>query len=390
MKIAIGCQGRFHLLDLARQMEQRGYLDHFYTGYPRFKIDDLPRAKVSTFPWLMTPYMAAGRFGFGSSLEILERLIVRCFDDWTARNIEECNVYHCLSASGVRTHALVRDRYGAVTISDRPCSHIVFQEQILREEYELQGQRFKGIDPYLKQRELDEYESCDLIVVPSTFALRSFVELGVPAKKLRQNTLGADLRLFKPLPKHDDIFRVIYAGALSFQKGIPYLLRALSGLNSLNLEIWLIGQVQPEMKGLLAKHEGQYRYVGVVDRNSLPWFYSQGSVLILPSVQDGFGMVQAEAMACGLPVIATTNTGAEDLFTDGLEGFVVPIRDPEAIREKVLALYQNRDLQDEMSKAALRRVTAIGGWRDYGDRSATLYRDALAARSKSKHAISAA
>jgi glycosyltransferase involved in cell wall biosynthesis len=101
-------------------------------------------------------------------------------------------------------------------------------------------------------------------------------------------------------------------------------------------------------------------------------------------------MVQAEAMACGLPVIATTNTGAQDLFTDGVEGFIVPIRNPEAIREKVLLLYQNPELRHEMSKAALRRVTEIGGWRDYGDRTARLYEEAIAERSKQRHASTGA
>jgi alpha-maltose-1-phosphate synthase len=101
---------------------------------------------------------------------------------------------------------------------------------------------------------------------------------------------------------------------------------------------------------------------------------------VLASVHDGFGMVQAEAMACGLPVISTTNTGAPDLFTDGVEGFIVPIRSPDAIRQKVLLLYDHPELQAEMSKAALRRMAEIGGWREYGDRTVRLYEEALAGR----------
>jgi len=389
VKVTVGCQGRFHLFDLARQMEQLGHLGHLYTAYPRFKVGQLPRHKVSTFPWLMAPYMAAGRLGIGSRLEMLEPVIIRSFDDWVARNIEQCDIYHCLSASGTRTHEIVRRSYGAISICDRPCAHILYQEQILREEYERQGRYFRSIDPYVKRRELEEYEMCDLITVPSTFAYRSFIGLGVPSSKLIVNPLGADLHTFRPIPKEDDIFRVVYTGAVSFQKGIPYLLQALCELRLAKFEIWLIGYVRDEMKSLLGRYDGRFRYLGVIDRHQLHRFYSQGSVFVLASVHDGFGMVQAEAMACGLPVIATTNTGAPDLFTDGEEGFIVPVRNPEAIREKVLLLYENPELQAEMSKAAIRRMAEIGGWREYGERAVRLYEQALAGRTMMSQTLSA-
>jgi starch synthase len=381
LNVAVGCHGRYHLFDLARQIEQRGYLGRLYTGYPRFKVEHLPRHKVSTFPWLMAPYMAAGRFiGIGTRLEMLEPLIIRSFDDWVARNLEPYDIYHCLSASGIRTHETARRNYGTISICDRPCAHIIYQERILREEYDRQGVHFNGINPSVKQRELQEYDSCDLIAVPSTFAYRSFIELGIPSAKLRINPLGADLQTFKPIAKKDDIFRVIYTGALSFQKGVLYLLEALCGLRLSKFEIWLIGYVRDEMVPVLARYEGRFRFLGTIDRHQLHRFYSQGSVFVLASVHDGFGMVQAEAMACGLPVISTMNTGAPDLFTDGVEGFIVPIRSPDAIRQKVLLLYDHPELQAEMSKAALRRMAEIGGWREYGDRTVRLYEEALAGR----------
>lgn len=101
----------------------------------------------------------------------------------------------------------------------------------------------------------------------------------------------------------------------------------------------------------------------------------------IPRVK-GLATVQGQAMACGLPVIATTNTGGEDLFTDGVEGFVVPIRSPEAIREKVLYLYEHPEVREEMSRAALQRVQQLGGWNDYGERMVATYEQALARRGK--------
>ena len=83
-------------------------------------------------------------------------------------------------------------------------------------------------------------------------------------------------------------------------------------------------------------------------------------------------------MACGLPVIATTNTGGPDIITDGVEGFIVPIRNPNAIREKLLYLYQNPDIRDKMAQAALERVQSVGGWAEYGERSVQAYKQLLA------------
>jgi glycosyltransferase involved in cell wall biosynthesis len=94
----------------------------------------------------------------------------------------------------------------------------------------------------------------------------------------------------------------------------------------------------------------------------------ESHVLVLPSIEDGFGLVMAEAMACGCPVIASTNTGGADLFADGKEGFLVPIRDPQAIADKMQTLVDDPALRGRMSAAARSRVSQIGGWSDYGDR----------------------
>jgi glycosyltransferase involved in cell wall biosynthesis len=88
--------------------------------------------------------------------------------------------------------------------------------------------------------------------------------------------------------------------------------------------------------------------------------------MVLPSIEDGFGPVMAQAMACGGVVIATEHTGGLDLFADGAEGFIVLIRSPEAICERLTQLADDPDERQRMSEAAVRRVRTLGGWRDYG------------------------
>jgi glycosyltransferase involved in cell wall biosynthesis len=136
--------------------------------------------------------------------------------------------------------------------------------------------------------------------------------------------------------------------------------------------------VDSSAKALLAKNQDIFIYKGVQPRAALASIYSQGSVLVLPSIEEGLGLVQAQAMACGLPVIATTNTGAENLFSDGVEGFIVPIRDPLAIRAKVEWMIGHPTERAGMREAALQRVKGLGGWNRYGEQCLAMYREIMA------------
>jgi glycosyltransferase involved in cell wall biosynthesis len=161
---------------------------------------------------------------------------------------------------------------------------------------------------------------------------------------------------------------------------LPYLFEAMAEMKIADVELRIVGALEAEMRPIMAKYEGTFHYIGAVPRAELRKHYSQASVLVLPSIQEGLALVQAQAMACGVPVIASENTGAADLFSDGVEGFIVPIRDAGAIREKVLILYENPAMRDQMGEAAIARVRKIGGWDDYGARAAGFCRDALETR----------
>ena len=380
MKVCVGSPGRFHTFDLARQLARAGALQRLYTGYPRQKVDGLSPELVSTFPWLTVAAHGAGRLGFHSIQRSLNWPLIRTFDSWLSGRIEPCDVFHCLSSFGVASHRVAKARHGALTICDRGSSHIQFQDDILREEYFKLGIPYRPIDPRVIGRELTEYEECDVIFVPSRFVQRSFIERGIAEEKLRVVPYGVDLEMFRPARKDDKMFRIIYVGEISVRKGIHYLLEAAARFPETEVEVWLIGAVSPEAQALLQRHAGRFRHFGVIPRAELYRYYSQGSVFVIASIEEGLALVQAQAMACGLPVIATTNTGAEDLFSDGVEGFVVPIRDADAIAERIARLLSRPDDREMMAQAALKRVAAIGGWDAYGQRALSAYVSGLTSR----------
>src|ERR1700690_826861 len=101
-------------------------------------------------------------------------------------------------------------------------------------------------------------------------------------------------------------------------------------------------------------------------QNQLKNVMSRSHVMVLPSVEEGLALVQAQAMACGCPVVGTSHTGAEDLFSDGQEGYIVPIRDVSALAERLQHLADYPEQRTQMGQRALAKVKSYGGWHRYG------------------------
>jgi alpha-maltose-1-phosphate synthase len=355
-------------------MHKRGALTAIYSGYPWFKLRDegLPRQAVRTFPYLHAPYMRlAPRFTPARLLwEWQDRV---WFDRHVARTLPSCDLFCGLSGSGLRSGRVAKSR-GAKYVCDRGSTHIRVQDHILREEHDRQGIRFSGIDPRVIEREEAEYETADVITIPSTFALRTFVESGVSRQKLRLVPYGVDLHAFYSCAQRKaNDFHILFVGAISVRKGVRYLVEAFRQLECKYKRLTLVGSVSPEMQNVTTqmRDDPRINITGHVRQYQLKEIMSTSHVIVLPSVEDGFGLVQAQAMACGCPVIASQNTGAHDLFTDSKEGFIVPSRDSGAIASRLQQLADNPELRLGMSEAALQRVKSLGGWEQYGE---TMYR----------------
>ncbi len=140
-----------------------------------------------------------------------------------------------------------------------------------------------------------------------------------------------------------------------------------------NLELILIGATNDEIQPFFKKYEGKFKWIGHIAQKELYKYYSQGSVFVMPSIEEGLSMVQLQAMACGLPLICTTNTGGEDVVKEGESGFVVPIRDVKKIKEKLFYLYKNPEICKQMGQSAKERVSSGFTWDDYGDKMIKVY-----------------
>jgi len=369
IQVALSTAGTFHSFDMARQLQKAGMLARIHTGYPRFKLraTDLPPSKIRTFPWLKGPYMAGWIPAWlRRDWEYWDRIT---FDSYVASTLPECHVFCGLSGSGLRTGRVAQAR-GALYVCDRGSSHIRYQDRILREEHSRWGIPFRGVDPRIIDREEAEYEQADAILVPSTFVRQSFVAMGVAESKLRLAPYGVDLTRFGPVasPTRGN-FDIIFVGGLSVRKGAHYLLGAYKALQHPRKTLTIAGTLGAEIAPILerfCRSNDGVRVLGHVPQSQLKDLMSRSHVLVLPSVEEGLALVQAQAMACGCPVVATRNTGAQDLYDDGVEGYIVAPFEQDALTMAVQRLADRPVLRDQFSRACRQRVVRVGGWDGYG------------------------
>jgi glycosyltransferase involved in cell wall biosynthesis len=330
-----------------------------------------------------------GTFLKGKLLDRFSPLYAKLWEAGVLLKWERCDILHFL-LDGVAARLLRRARQEhSLIIGEAVTCHPALFYSVLLEEYELLGIRETFRWPLLWTRQLREVADCDVLLAPSRFVGESFAAAGYDRSKITTIPYGVDLDRFMPpeqsRAKEGSRFKVICVGAVAVHKGQIYLLEAWRKLKRPNAELVLVGRMSNEMAPILRRYQGLFRHVPFVPNNQLWKHYSSSSVFVLASLQDGFAVVICEAMACGLPVITTVNTGSADVVSNGRDGFVVPIRSPEAIAERLELLYRDEELRQEMSRSALAKARSELSWQKYADRLCDLYRTLVNRRAGEEH-----
>lgn len=222
-----------------------------------------------------------------------------------------------------------------------------------------------------EQRLDDEIALADAVLVGSTYAADSFVAEGIPRSRMKVIPYGVDLRTFAPPNAEErasrarDGFQAIFTGQMTQRKGLSYLFEGWRRFARPDAHLTIVGQTVGDPRAL-APHESLFRHVPHQSRPELARHYRASDVFVFPTLVEGMPLVVLEAMACGLPVIVTAN-GPADIVRDGIDGFVIPARDSDAIAEKLETLYRDPDLREQMGANAAQRAAEFG-WAAYADK----------------------
>ena len=398
MKISIVVGGRWHAFDLARELNKKGCLYRLITNYPYWFVKrwGIPREKVVSLQATFWIVKAIYKFGGESLMMRCQWVVHRWFAKRAVKYLRGSDVVHGWSQWSKPALAWCKEN-GIPTVLERSSAHILEQGRILDEEYQRHGLKWTATHQKIVEMELEEYEICSCVAVPSLFVERSFLKKDFPRGKLFRNPLGVDIRLFNPEigsglnPPGTEGLKVMYAGSLSIRKGIPDLIEGFKQARIIDSHLTLVGGITCELKQLLSEQTGNITVLGHRPQHELVAHYKRNHCFVLASVEEGMAMVQMQALAMGLPLISTSNTGGEDLLrifgSKGIDhgmgilefpaGFIIPIHKPQAIAHCLKRLQEEQGLWERKQAAAIRLAKTELSWSGYGQRSIENYRHLL-------------
>lgn len=276
---------------------------------------------------------------------------------WAAGGVARLRPARCYAFTGVALETLRWARAAGVpAVLDSPNGHIAaFAEVYRREARRWCGGAWHGHPtPRAVARIEEEYALADRIRVSSAWAKRSLAAGGVPAEKVHAAAQPVNLRRFRPPAGRwaaSGPLRVCYVGTLDPRKGFVYLLEAARKVGAARVELEIVGSTGDRCsRGLFERHAaGVVR--GCAPGDPLP-AYHRAELFVLPSLEEGFGFVAAEAMACGLPVVVTDQCGAAEWVQPGRTGWVVPAGDADALAGALEGALRIRPDLPEMGRLA--------------------------------------
>ena len=380
MKVTIIVGGRFHAFDLAEQLHKSKFLKQLITSYPKYYINknfNIESKFIKSFFSKEILHRSLKKISLFDHYFDIDLITSNLFDNKASKTVDFKNTDIIVGWSSFSLKSFeIAGKYGCIKILERGSSHIEYQRDILEEENDLIGVDCKLPSPKIIDKEKKEYDLSDYICVPSEFSKKSFLKKGFSEKKIIKIPYGVDLNnFFLPNKTKDNAqFNIICVGAISVRKGSIYLLKAFNELNLKNSKLIFIGDIEKGFEKILNMHLNEnVEIIKSVSQNSLRNFYNQASVFVTCPVEDGFGMVILQAMACGLPVIATNNAGGSEIIDDGIDGYIIPTRDKEKLKEKLLLLYQNKKELLLMGKKAEHKAKNFFSWKNYGEKIKNFY-----------------
>ena len=352
--IATGRQAHYRLA--ANAFVRRGFDVSLFSATPRNRMLGFNSAVKNL--WIPAPVAIISALTHSRTPLILDELDSVVFDRLAAAMLRDCRLLLGASTSSLITGMAAR-RMGGIYVLDRACPDIRVQQQMMVEEARKVGGVFRRNSPWFIERQVEEYEKADFILSPSDYSRRSY------PNHLRKKVVLAPLygcsTVSLCLPKRSGSTFVLGAvGGAPLRKGFLYLLQAWKELALPNaiLRIRTSNEIfqYPVLQQLLVDQPTVRVVSYVTDINS---FYEQCDAFILPSVDDGFGLALMEALAKGVPSIATRNCGASELLVADRDCLLIDAFSVEQIKHAILRLYESRELRERLETGGPKAVATL-------------------------------
>jgi glycosyltransferase involved in cell wall biosynthesis len=359
----------WHLGHTGREAEKLGALGGFWMG------SSCPAEISPSFYKRIWPYhMAQKSFYHLPFPDFEERMRWRnlpFYDAWMARQTLPDGVNAVQGPMG-SCEALfsMAERSGrpVLKVFDSTNSHPTSQFGHWQRECDLYSSGYQlPVAPWVRSRINREIEAADVILCPSHFVRDTMLLNGIPAEKCFVSHFGVNTAVFKRRVSLPDRPRFICVGSLTVRKGQQYLFRAFEKVKETlpAAELVCVGGIRPDFEKEIKKWKGSFTHYTGVPHAELARMLGESTAFILPSLEEGFARVLSEAMAVGLPILASYESGATTVVRDGLEGIIIHPRDIEGIAQAMLRMARDPDANLAMGEAAYLAGGKSNTWADY-------------------------
>ena len=327
---------------MARAVGNEEALGLYYSGYPVWKIPDADPGKFRCHSLRTNIVYGLLKYLPERLRPASRRLFLwqdRGFDQWVGRHLEPCDFIHAMPGQALETFRTA-GKMGIRTVLNHATGPAREWVRIMRPEFERVGLRLEKESPYddaYFSREDEEYALADFHCAASTVVRDQLAGMGIPAGRIWVVPYGADTnaRVFhraenaSPPP----VFRILFAGQISLRKGIRTLLDALTAANRPDWKVDFIGSQTSECRQDIAAYRGAARitFRGALPQEQLARAMRDSSVLVLPSHEEGFGLVVPQALNCGCPCIVSDRVGGKDYIRHRDNGSIFPAGDAHAL-----------------------------------------------------------
>jgi glycosyltransferase involved in cell wall biosynthesis len=356
--------------------QEHGVLDQFYTTYfqhpqypltqklirlfPKFEkefkrrnISEIEYELISGFPYQEMIRVLSARMLSPKLMNRIWEWSELNFDQWVSGRLNKhLNWVHTYEHAALATIKRAKQS-GITSFHEQPSQHHCFFDQVLQDQLKKYPELISGSIKLLNddnalrsnQRKDEELRLCDYIICNSTFTQKTLVNSGVDAHKIIRIPYGfPEVQLKGMLNASTGKIRFLYAGSQSVRKGVHLLFQAWKRCNfdPDKAELIVIGKNQLP-KSVRQGLPYSVKFIANIPHHELTDFYRQADVFVLPTLADGFGMVISEAMAMGVPVLCTMNSGGPDIIKHLQNGMLVPAGDVEALAAQMIWCMQNPD-----------------------------------------------
>jgi len=379
MKVSIAVCGRFHFHNYIEKLDESGILDTFYYSH---KIHNsafsLSRSRAVNIWAKEYAVRAHAKFLKNKLSDLLYPTYHDFWELGVRLNWCPVQLLHVMAHGTSRQLVKSAKREGSIVIGEVVNTHPVYRDKILADEAIKRGLPRPNVINRQQRRLIEEIKMYDYLLAPSSIVRDSLIQQGIPSKIIKVIPYAANVKRFYPLEKRQqpkDQFNILCVGQINLRKGQLYLLDAVKRLDSKSLHVTLIGKIDPQIEPLLTPYRHLFTHIPRIDNAQLNEYYNSADLFVLPSLEEGLAVVLCEALAAGLPIIATHESGASEIIQHGRSGTIVRAGSPDELANSINELVCAPEKLEQFSLEAISTASRTHNWEQYADKLLNFYSD---------------